>query len=83
MRRFPAGRRVRGGKLRRMYGPHSQAQPMSKIDIEHLRTWIDRREAVDDVVTAAPLRALAATLDRDDAPRGNGDPVPPSTPGLY
>ena len=30
-----------------------------------------------DRVTATPIAALAATLDRDDAPPADGDPLPP------
>src|ERR1700730_16127921 len=34
------------------------------IDLEHLRGWIGRAERSDDSVTAAPIAALSATLDR-------------------
>ncbi|HSV36606.1 MAG TPA: MaoC family dehydratase N-terminal domain-containing protein [Ramlibacter sp.] len=40
---------------------------MSGIDIDHLRQWIGRRETLNDLVSAAPLAALAATLDREEA----------------
>jgi len=53
------------------------------VDIEHLRGWIDRTESIGDTVTLAPLRALTATLDRDDAPQNAGDPVPPCWHWLY
>lgn len=36
-----------------------------------LQAWVGKTETLSDSVTAAPLRALSATLDRDD-----GDPVP-------
>jgi len=52
------------------------------LDIEHLRGWIGRTEVADDVATLAPLRALAATLDRDDAPAA-GDAIPPCWHWLY
>lgn len=52
------------------------------IDIDHLRTWIGRSEAEDDVATAAPLRLLSATLDRADSARP-GDIVPPLGHWLY
>jgi 3-methylfumaryl-CoA hydratase len=39
--------------------------------LAHLRSWIDRTETTCDDITAAPLRALSAALDRDDP-----DPVP-------
>lgn len=53
------------------------------IDIDHLRSWIGRHETLDDVVTAAPLRGLTATLDRDDPPIGPGDSLPPCWHWLY
>jgi 3-methylfumaryl-CoA hydratase len=52
------------------------------LDIEHLRTWIDRSETIEDVATLVPLRALTATLDRDDPP-GQGDAIPPCWHWLY
>ena len=47
------------------------------MDTEHLRAWVGRREQRADDITAAPLAALSATLDRaDPAPLPGGD-VPP------
>lgn len=51
-------------------------------DIDHLRSWIGHTETLEDTATLAPLRALTATLDRDDAP-AHGDPVPPCWHWLY
>src|SRR5215472_3954828 len=51
--------------------------------LEHLRSWIGGSEQRTDTITAAPLAALAATLDRDDAPPGNGTAVPPLWHWLY
>jgi 3-methylfumaryl-CoA hydratase len=45
--------------------------------------WLGRTRQQDDVVTAAPVRALAATLDRDDPPPAEGDPLPPLWHWLY
>ncbi len=53
------------------------------LDIDHLRSWIGRTETLDDTATAAPVRALTATLDRDDAPVQAGTPVPPAWHWLY
>ena len=53
------------------------------LDIDPLRTWIGRTEVLEDWVTPAPLRALTATLDRDDAPVGPQDTVPPCWHWLY
>jgi len=48
-----------------------------------LAEWIGRSETRRDVVTVAPLVALAALLDRDEpAPRA-GDPAPPLAHWLY
>jgi len=44
-----------------------------------LQAWLDRTETLTDDITAFPLRALAATLDRE-AP---GDAVPPLWHWLY
>jgi 3-methylfumaryl-CoA hydratase len=53
------------------------------VDIDHLRGWIGRTETVHDTLTAAPLEALAATLDRDVAAPRLGDAAPPGTHWLY
>ena len=52
------------------------------IDLEHLRGWIGRSVVVEDSATPAPLRALTATLDRDDPP-APGQPIPPLWHWLY
>ena len=52
------------------------------LDIEHLRGWVGRTEAMDDLATLAPLRGLTATLDRDDQPQV-GDAIPPCWHWLY
>jgi 3-methylfumaryl-CoA hydratase len=49
----------------------------------HLRDWIGRSETRRDVVTAAPLAALSALLDRDDPPPRDGDAAPPLAHWLY
>ncbi|HEX4276327.1 MAG TPA: MaoC family dehydratase N-terminal domain-containing protein [Bryobacteraceae bacterium] len=51
------------------------------MNIAHLREWIGRSEIVADVVTAAPIAALAATLDLD-SPRA-GSPLQPLWHWLY
>ncbi len=53
------------------------------LDIDHLRTWIDRTESVHDEATVVPLRALSATLDRDDPAIDLGYDVPPCWHWLY
>lgn len=39
--------------------------------------WVGKTETIRDQVTAAPMAALSATLDREDAYPQPGDPVPP------
>ncbi|HWH84357.1 MAG TPA: MaoC family dehydratase N-terminal domain-containing protein [Burkholderiaceae bacterium] len=53
------------------------------LDIAHLRTWVGKTESSTDIAAAAPVRALAATLDRDDPAPQPGDPIPPCWHWLY
>ena len=53
------------------------------LDIDQLRQWIGRTEDADDIVTAAPLACLQATLDRDDPAPRPGAPLPPAGHWLY
>ena len=45
--------------------------------------WIGRAEQRVDRITAAPLAALSATLDRNDPMPRPGDPLPPPAHWLY
>ncbi len=56
---------------------------MADIDIDHLKTWIGKEETAEDVVTHTPVKALAATLDRDDPEPRDGDALPPLWHWLY
>ncbi|MGZ5031621.1 MAG: FAS1-like dehydratase domain-containing protein [Usitatibacter sp.] len=47
------------------------------------KEWIGRTETRHDVVTAAPLVALSALLDRDDPVPRTGDAAPPLAHWLY
>lgn len=53
------------------------------IDIEHLKTWIGRREQQLDQLTRVPMTALAATLDREPVSAGLGDALPELWHWLY
>jgi 3-methylfumaryl-CoA hydratase len=53
------------------------------VDLDHLRTWIGRTEARSDLVTAVPMAALSATLDRDDPEPVDGTAIPPLWHWLY
>jgi 3-methylfumaryl-CoA hydratase len=52
-------------------------------DFDRLRQWIGRTETCNDVASAWPVAALAATLDRRDAEPAAGDPIPPGWHWLY
>lgn len=53
------------------------------MDYDDLKEWIGKTETLDDQVTLAPLKALAATLDRNDPPPQPGDAVAPCWQWLY
>ncbi|WP_425261238.1 FAS1-like dehydratase domain-containing protein [Rubrivivax sp. RP6-9] len=57
--------------------------PTLAEQLVHWRSWIGRTEQRGDLVTAAPLHALAATLDRDDPEPLPGADVPPLAHWLY
>ena len=46
------------------------------VDIDHLRTWIDRCETRVDTITPHLLRAFLAMLDRDPGEPAAGEAVP-------
>ncbi|BDR06866.1 MaoC family dehydratase N-terminal domain-containing protein [Comamonas thiooxydans] len=48
-----------------------------------LQSWQERSETMSDIITAAPLRALSATLDRDDPVPEDGSAVPALWHWLY
>lgn len=49
------------------------------VSLEKLDDWLDKKEVVKDDITAFPLAAMAATLDRDEG----GNAVPPLWHWLY
>ena len=53
------------------------------MQIEELRQWIGRTETRHDQVSAAPVAAMSATLDRDDAQPDTGTVLPPLWHWLY
>jgi len=52
-------------------------------DLKHLQDWIGRQETRRDVLTATPVAALSATLDRDDPAPTPGTALPPLWHWLY
>ena len=53
------------------------------LNIEELRQWIGRSETRTDTVTAAPVAAMSATLDREDPEPHSGTELPPLWHWLY
>lgn len=53
------------------------------IDEKHLLAWIGRQESLEDTISAAPVAALSATLDRQDPRPSLGDPLPALWHWLY
>jgi 3-methylfumaryl-CoA hydratase len=56
---------------------------MTAPDMEKLRNWIGKKESREDVASAWPVQALAATFDRDDPEPRPGDAIPPGWHWLY
>ena len=56
---------------------------MSETNLETLREWIGKTESAADTVTAWPVAALAATLDRRELAPRIGDELPPCWHWLY
>ncbi|MFN8796147.1 MAG: MaoC family dehydratase N-terminal domain-containing protein [Betaproteobacteria bacterium] len=54
-----------------------------QASLAHWRTWVGRTETREDLVTAAPLAGLAATLDRDEPEPSPGQEIPPLAHWLY
>jgi 3-methylfumaryl-CoA hydratase len=47
------------------------------LDMNSLQQWIGKKEEQTDLITLAPMQALAATLDRSDTSFNSGSPLPP------
>ena len=50
---------------------------------EPYRAWIGRKRTTRDLIAAAPVARLSATLDRDDPAPQAGDPLPPAWHWLF
>ena len=61
----------------------NQSTPLTPELLAQLRSWEGRSETLHDEVTAAPVRNLSATLDRDDAEPVAGTALPPLWHWLY
>ncbi|MCP5368205.1 MAG: MaoC family dehydratase N-terminal domain-containing protein [Hyphomicrobiales bacterium] len=58
-------------------------QASTPLDVDHLRGWVGSTEETHELIAAAPLAGLAATLDRDEPMPADGDPVPPGGSWLF
>ena len=56
---------------------------MTAQNLDSLRDWVGKTETRSDTVTAWPVAALAATLDRNDPEPKPGDALPPGWHWLY
>lgn len=61
----------------------SPTSPLTPELLAQLQAWQGRSEAAQDVITAAPVRMLSATLDRDDPEPVPGTELPPLWHWLY
>jgi 3-methylfumaryl-CoA hydratase len=61
----------------------TSASTTGPTDLSHLRDWIGRSESRADLITATPVAALSATLDRDDPAPAPGTALPPLWHWLY
>jgi 3-methylfumaryl-CoA hydratase len=59
------------------------ARSVDAATLAHLQTWVGKTETLQDVVSAAPVSGLSATLDRADAPPAPGTLLPPLWHWLY
>lgn len=53
------------------------------MSLDHLKDWIGRTERREDEITAMPIAALSATLDRDDPQPLPGTELPPLWHWMY
>ena len=56
---------------------------MTEFDTSLLGTWVGKQETLQDTITAAPVRSMAALFDRAIAIPKAGDPLPPLWHWLY
>ena len=62
---------------------NADLRTLDPTTLAHLQSWVGKTEILTDSVTAAPVRALSATLNRDDADPVPGTPLPELWHWLY
>ena len=61
----------------------TECRTLDAATLSHLQSWIGKTETLSDDITAAPVRGLSATLDRDDPAPLPGTALPPLWHWLY
>jgi len=61
----------------------AESRTLDADTLAHLQGWTGKSETVGDDITAAPVRGLSATLDRDDPAPLPGTALPPLWHWLY
>ncbi|MGH6639964.1 MAG: FAS1-like dehydratase domain-containing protein, partial [Polaromonas sp.] len=61
----------------------TDTRTLDATTLAHLQGWVGKTETLTDDITAAPVRALSATLDRDDPAPMPGTALPPLWHWLY
>ncbi len=59
------------------------ARTLDAATLAQLQNWVGKTETLSDDITAAPVHALSATLDRNDPPPVPGATLPPLWHWLY
>ena len=63
---------------------NDQTRTLDPATLTHLQSWIGKTETLGDDISAAPVRALSATLDREDGlPVAGSTVLPPLWHWLY
>jgi 3-methylfumaryl-CoA hydratase len=62
---------------------NADTRTLDAATLAHLQSWSGKTETLHDDISAAPLRGLSATLDRDDAAPVPGTALPPLWHWLY
>src|SRR6218665_3926059 len=64
-------------------GANPDPRPIDATGLAHLQRWQGRTEVRSDMLHAAPVRGLSATLDRADPDPVPGSVLPPLWHWLY
>ncbi|MDP3616262.1 MAG: MaoC family dehydratase N-terminal domain-containing protein [Rhodoferax sp.] len=62
---------------------NTDVRTLDPATLAHLQSWVGKTDTLNDDITAAPVRGLSATLDRDDPSPLPGTALPPLWHWLY